>query len=368
MKNTNKILLVTSEFPPLPGGIGNHAYNLAKYLRANDFEVKVISDQRNNNNEIEKKFDKEQKFSVVRTRKKKLRPFMYFDRILKIKKEVSNNSIIIASGKFSLWAVALASFFYKRKYIAILHGTEVNFKNSLLNKSISISLKRFQKIITVSSYTKSLINHLQLKNVEVIPNGFEKFNEAVSASDLMKKKGLPSLITVGSVTERKGQLNVIDALPNLIKKYPEIHYHIVGTPYQKEEFLEIAKKINVDKYITFHGIITDEEKIALLKSSDIFVMLSQNTVKGDVEGFGIALLEANSIGLPTIGAKNCGIEDAILNNKSGILIDNKNHLEFSNAIQKIIDNYELFSNEALTWSSKFTWDIIIKKYMNTLNS
>lgn len=366
MKSNTKVLLVTSEFPPLPGGIGNHAYNLAKHIGANNFEVKVISDQRSYNNEIEKKFDKDQKFSVVRIRKKKLRSFMYFDRVLKIMKEVSNNSIIIASGKFSLWVVALASFFYKRKYVAILHGTEVNFKNSLLNKSISISLKRFQKIITVSSYTKSLIDYLQLKNIEVIPNGFEKFNN--NTFNQVKIKESPSLITVGSVTNRKGQLNVINALPSLIKKYPEIHYHIVGTPVQKEEFLERAKKINVDAYITFHGVITDEEKITLLKSSAIFVMLSNNTKAGDVEGFGIALLEANSLGVPTIGAKNCGIEDAILNNKSGILIDNKSHLEFANAIQKIIDNYEFFSNEALTWSSKFTWDIIIKKYINTLNS
>ena len=51
------ILLITSEFPPQPGGIGNHAYYLALYLSKKGYEVQVIADQRDEDNSDEIEFD-----------------------------------------------------------------------------------------------------------------------------------------------------------------------------------------------------------------------------------------------------------------------------------------------------------------------
>ena len=290
---------------------------------------------------------------------------MYINRVLHVFKAIYKNEVIIASGKFSLWIVALATFFYKKKYIAVIHGSEVNFKNKYLRKSIDISLKRFDKIIAVSNYTKTLVDYLNLNNIEVISNGFNLPKEY----DFKKQsiKGSPSLITVGSVTERKGQKNVVLALPELLKVFPEIHYHIVGSPIEKEKLLDLAKNLKVENNITFYGIVSEEEKYKLLQGSSIFVMLSENTITGDVEGFGIALLEANNLKIPVVGAKYCGIEDAINNNKSGVLIDNKNHKEFVTAIQTILNNYEDFKDNSKDWSLKFTWEIIIKKYIKAIH-
>ena len=46
MINKQKVLIVSSEFPPEPGGIGNHAYNIAKQLSMNNYTVTVVCDQR----------------------------------------------------------------------------------------------------------------------------------------------------------------------------------------------------------------------------------------------------------------------------------------------------------------------------------
>ena len=357
----NKILIVTSEFPPGPGGIGNHAYNLAKNLAINNFNVEVVTDQYEIDNNNEEVFDNKQLFSIKRVGIKKIRLLMYLDRFLLVLKLMRNNQVIIASGKFPLWIVSFSTLYYRRKFIAIIHGTEVNFKSKVLRKSIELSLTKFDVIIAVSNFTKSLVDHLKLKKIVVINNGFDvnKFNLAIKG----KLKGFPSLITVGSVTERKGQENVIKALPSLLETYPNLHYHIVGKPIDKDKLINISQELNVSHCITFYGIISDEEKNKLLKKSDIFVMLSENTKSGDIEGFGIALIEANNFGTPSIGSKNCGIEDAILNNKSGILIDNKNVSEFSNAVKKIMNNYKFFKSESIKWSDKFKWDVVIKKYI-----
>jgi len=97
-------------------------------------------------------------------------------------------------------------------------------------------------------------------------------------------------------------------------------------------------------------------------------MLSENLKNGDVEGFGIALLEANALGIPSIGASKCGIEDAIDNYSSGIVVDNNNPKAIKNAVQTILNSYPDYSNNAISWSHNFTWDKIINQYIKILNS
>jgi len=250
--------LVTSEFPPQPGGIGNHAYNLAKHLQLNSFLVNVIADNRSFSGEAEHTFDAELKFSIHRIVRYSIRLLMYLKRLTTLFRLIKTSEVIFASGKFSLWIVAFSSLFYKRQCIAIIHGSEVNFNNTLLKTSIHWSLKRFSKVIAVSNFTKSLVSHLNLKDIVVIPNGFDAEKWNLDNNTILKLKGQPKLITVGNVTERKGQLNVIQLLPELIKVYPDLHYHCVGIPTQKDAFLKTANLLKVENYITFHGKVTDE--------------------------------------------------------------------------------------------------------------
>ena len=77
MKDGKKVLIVSSEFPPQPGGIGNHALNLAKYLQLNHFDVQVISDNRSLDGKIELEFDSDLSFKVYRVKCRRLRFLMF---------------------------------------------------------------------------------------------------------------------------------------------------------------------------------------------------------------------------------------------------------------------------------------------------
>lgn len=358
-----KTLILASEFPPQPGGIGNHAYNLAKELQTNSFQVQLVCDTRSTNGEEEKNFDKGLSFQVNRIPRKKIIFLSYLNRINIAFKLTKSNEIIICSGKFSLWLGAFLSFFFKRKFIAVIHGSEVRLSSIILRKFTDLSLKRFYKIIAVSNYTKSLVSHLTLKNIEVIPNGFEMVYETPIK---VIKDPVPVLITVGNVSQRKGQHNVINALPTLLKKYPDLKYHIVGIPTEKEKLQQLALNLGVENAIVFYGMVTDIEKKELLNNADIFVMLSETTKAGDAEGFGIAILEANALGVPAIGAKGCGIEEAISDGISGKLIDNKDPKQFAMVLKQILDNYEIYSKQAKTWSQGFRWNEVIYLYLNAL--
>lgn len=358
-----KILIISSEFPPQPGGIGNHAYNLAFGLSNEGFNVVVVTDQRSSTGREEESFDRDVPFKIHRIKRRSIRVIMYVQRILAARRHAKTVSTIIATGKFSLWIGGFLNRFKEVKRIAVIHGTEVNFKSKAVKRSIELALKKFDQIVAVSEYTKSLIDHLKLE-VSVIPNGINNSNWNKTSTQSKTLQGNPIITTVGRVSERKGQRNVIKLLPELTMLYPDMHYHCVGIPTEVEECIKEAKNLNVDSLITFHGSQSEESLKYILSQTDIFVMLSSESKTGDVEGFGIAVLEANAMGIPAIGSINCGIEDAILEGKSGRLIRHNDPSSFKDAIQDLLANREHYQQGAIQWAKQHDWSNIIKLYIS----
>ena len=359
------IVIVTSEFPPQPGGIGNHAYNLALYLSKMEFSVEVIADQRSETGKEEHQFDRTLPFTITRIKRNSFRFKMYIRRIMLTNKSFKKANLIIATGKFSLWNVGVLSKFNKVPTVAVIHGTEVNFKSLVLRKSIDLALKRFDKIVAVSNYTKLLVSHLN-RPIDVIPNGINLSDWQITDQTEIMMQGNPALTTVGRVSSRKGQLNMIKQLPELIKKFPDLHYHCIGIPTKAKAFTVEAKTLGVESYITFHGSVGAQKLKQMLNKTDVFVMLSSEDESGDIEGFGIAILEANALGVPAIGSKGCGIEDAIQSNESGQLVDHDSSKQFSIALEHILTNKQRYHRESKNWANRHDWSNIIKQYMALL--
>jgi phosphatidylinositol alpha-1,6-mannosyltransferase len=363
------ILLITSEFPPLPGGVGNHALNLALSLQKNDFGVTVVTDYRSEKIENEQVFDANLPFKVLRIERRKIIFVSYLNRIFQIFKLIKKDKgvVIISSGRFSLWMGGFfKTVFPNTRSIAILHGSEINLISKIKSLITNWSLKKFDDLIAVSNFTKNIAleKNAALK-ISVINNGFSFSKTNVNNSGLIIK-GNPAVITVGNVTQRKGQINVINSLPLLKEKFPVIHYHVVGIPTEKKKLEQVANNLNVIDNITFHGALSNEELNIILAQSKVFFMLSNYLKDGDFEGFGIALLEANMLGIPAIGSKDSGIADAIKDGFSGRLVNPHDVNEIVSALSDIMSNYEDYAANAKEWSSQFKWDIVGKKYLEII--
>ncbi|WP_242155129.1 glycosyltransferase family 4 protein [Aestuariivivens sediminis] len=367
MTRSKRILIVSSEFPPQPGGIGNHAYNLARALKESNFEVTVLVDARSNSGKIERDFDSGLPFAVKRIAVSRVRFIMYIKRLLYFNTLKKGQDYILASGKFSLWLVGFGNVFGKTPCLAVIHGTEVNFKSPLLKWSVARALKRFDGVVAVSNYTKHLVDPLKLKQVKVIPNGYDaqiwtpKSNEAAPLLE-----GRPKLITVGRLSPRKGQTRVIGHLPRLVKVFPEVHYHCVGIDTEKDACLELAQCLGVQDHLHIHGEVSQDALIKHVAQSDIMVMLSTASPTGDVEGFGIAILEANALGIPAIGARGSGVEDAIQDGLSGLLIDGTDADALADAVATIMNHKTEFKKQALLWAEQHQWRHIIRQYIAVL--
>jgi glycosyltransferase involved in cell wall biosynthesis len=368
-----KTLMIATEFPPGPGGIGNHAFNLAKYLRLNDFDVSVLTVSDFTDTEQENGFDRKQKFSIRRFKRYGSRIKTYRKRIDIIKQTLRKEHYanIIFTGRFSLMVSNLLRSYKKNaKFISIVHGGDVNATNPIEKYFITRALKRSDLIVPVSNYSGSFISgEIDRGKVKVIPNGFdfENIEELVIKAGSLRN-GTLNLVTVGTVWPRKGHHNVCRSLPGIISRYPEVKYNIIGRLADLSKVKRFFEDEKLKDHIIVHGSVPNNEMQEILNSSQIFILLSESQSSGDFEGFGIAVIEANFFGLPAIGSKGSGLEDSINNGVSGILVDPKNSDEVINAVKEINENYEAFSEGARKWAAQHHWSEIIKRYIKAIES
>jgi phosphatidylinositol alpha-1,6-mannosyltransferase len=102
------------------------------------------------------------------------------------------------------------------------------------------------------------------------------------------------------------------------------------------------------------------------KGCDIFMMLSENQADGDMEGFGIAILEANYFGKPAIGSIGCGIEDAIEEGYNGFKINNKDIYATATAVSKILMSETDWATQSEAWAAKHNWNDIADDYIKLM--
>lgn len=360
-----EVLIVSQEFPPGPGGIGSHAYSMAKAFHEKGIDVTIISTADYVTVQQVNDFDLKQPFPIIRYDRTK--SFHYLRRISTISRHLKRN--VILSGTYTIWMAFWIKVFHPSiNIISVLHGSEVRPANKLLSFMAHLAIKAANKVVAVSAFTRGLIPAWTVKSKEVvvIPNGINPGDFFMPEKSL-QLKGSPALLTVGHVTPRKGQHRVIKAMPEILKKYPDAHYHVVGLPTYKDKFLPLATELGVDGAVTFHGKV---EKFSQLfdfyKASDIFIILSENQKDGDCEGFGIVVLEAGWFGVPTIGATGNGIADAVKDGYNGCLVDGDDAKAVCDSIERIASDKEFYGRNAREWALQHDWGIIINDFIKLL--
>jgi len=178
----------------------------------------------------------------------------------------------------------------------------------------------------------------------------------------VEKSQTPLLVYIGRIKKYKQIELVIDVLPKLKEKYPEIELHIGGSGDNLEELKKHAQDKGVANSVKFVGFLSEEEKAKLLGRAWVFVTMAMK------EGWGITVIEANAMNTPVVGSDVPGLRDSIQNGKTGYLVKIGNELELVSRISELIDDKEKreeFSSNAKEWSLKFSWqasaDHFIKK-------
>lgn len=223
-------------------------------------------------------------------------------------------------------------------YIVVAHGTDAWNMSYLMRIR---GVKNASTIISVSSFTanklKQQISKIE-KKIIIVPcpvdeNKFyikEKNKYLVQKYGCMDKKVLFTLSRLSKNDLNKGYERVISVIPKLIKYFPNILYIIGGTGDYVSELRNTIQELGLESYVKLAKYIPEHELIDYYNIADVFVMPSKQ------EGFGIVFLEALACGVPVIAGNSDGSRDAVLNEKTGILVDPDNVHELTNAIISVL--------------------------------
>ena len=232
----------------MPGGIGNHAYHLAKQLSRLNYPVTVLTEYRESQpGEWGKMVAANKDLNIIGVRRRRVIISTYFQRYWRLFRLIRRTAFqtIIYSGKFAVWLNGLMP---AAQSIVVIHGSEIK-QSGVLRFLFERGLKRAAYIVCVSNFTKNqLVSHymkLDGEKIVVINNGFDDLpNNRKKSARLERKTAVNhlNLVTVGGIHRRKGQFNVIGALPEIIKVFPECkisHRRLAGG---KETAFRIDRK------------------------------------------------------------------------------------------------------------------------------
>ena len=155
---------------------------------------------------------------------------------------------------------------------------------------------------------------------------------------LVERYGLQSskvILTVGRLAAQeryKGFDEVIEIMPQLVKRFPNLKYLIVGDGPDRPRLEAKVGALGVSDNVVFTGYIPESEKAAHYNLADAYVMPSSG------EGFGIVLIEAAACGVPVVGSRADGSREALLDGRLGRLVDPRNQHELVQAITAVLEN------------------------------
>tara|TARA_B100000029_G_scaffold129067_1_gene122598 strand:- start:2256 stop:3353 length:1098 start_codon:yes stop_codon:yes gene_type:complete len=363
-------LIVTRNFPPDVGGMQVLMGGLSEGL-LNHGPVKVFANEFPNS----ENFDKNSAMTIERVKGIKL--FRKYRKANLVNNFINENSNIRAIICDHWKSLELLKEEYLKKYttICLVHSKEINHEQGTsLNKRVIQSTNKAKFIVANSHFTKKLAIKVGINptKIRVIFPGIHKpkkiENIYKNKAEEIYKDSFPKIITIARLDKRKGHDKILMLIKNLKVKYPKIKYICVGFGDEEKNLKNLSKELSIKNEVIFLKNIEENLKLALLESSNLFLMPTRIDKKS-VEGFGIAFMEAASYGIGSIGGKDGGASDAISQNKTGLICDGNDLNSIHEAVENFLsdEKYKQFGTEALKFSENFYWNKIVKNYLKLIN-
>ncbi len=248
---------------------------------------------------------------------------------------ISNNDLIISFSNGITIECYEAGF--KNNLIAYEHWPYwISEKNLKLRQKIHSIYPRLIKIILLTNHEKNVYNAIGCDNIKVIPNAYSFLPE--EPAKLEQKV----VLSVGHFNEQKRRDLLVKAWKNVNKKHPDWKLVIVGDGFQKEEAINLAKRLHI--YDSIEVINPNPNIEDYYSKCSIFVLSSE------FESFSLVLQEAKTFGIPCVSFNvAAGPSEVLQDEKDGFLVSFPDTNEMANKINILIENISLrkrFGKEA----------------------
>lgn len=203
-------------------------------------------------------------------------------------------------------------------------------------------------VVAVSNAVKSKLASLGVaeEKIHVLYNGVEIMETPADELRSLKESlgippSAPTVGMVGTVTKLKGQIMLVRAMPELLKRFPELRAILVGdvipdgiAENYKRKLLEAIDKLGVGDRVVLTGARADARKLMAM-----FDALAQPSVLSD--SLPRSVLEAMAAGTPVVGSRIGGIPEMVTDGETGFVVEPGKPEELAKAIGRILESREL---------------------------
>ncbi|HWK44771.1 MAG TPA: glycosyltransferase family 4 protein [Stellaceae bacterium] len=381
----SSVLMASSEFLPLRGGIGTYAQGMAE--AAHKLGIELVALVPDYGRGADHPDDAELPFETVRY------PQADRHRFIDIRHKVAALDRVLRRRRFDIvhavdWPffvpMALTRWRGRHRTAATLHGSEIYGLGSPARRVMTTASRTFQRTdrwLCNSHFTRNLFierfprvdpSHALVTLLGCrefwfeppVPPPEDAAIHRVLGDDSPGGSGKVVLTTVARLTPRKGHRTVLRALAALPAALKERIIHLVIGPAYDEpyaaELRELAAASGVE--VHFVGEVDDPTVRYVYSRTDVFVMAGE-PVPGLVEGFGLVFLEAGAQGAPSIAGEIGGVADAVVDGETGFLVQPLDVAGFADRLMRLISDPSLrdrMGAQAKRYATELSWAATVK--------
>jgi phosphatidylinositol alpha-1,6-mannosyltransferase len=234
-------------------------------------------------------------------------------------------------------------------YAVIVHGAELLVPAAIpiVRSRLANALDEADVVLGVSEFTARKVQELlasegyDARDVPVLRArvDVERFRPDVDAHAVRERLGIESdariVLCFGRLVRRKGVHRLIRAMPTIRAAVGEVALIVAGTGPDLARLRRLARRL--DARVVFAGRVADEDAPAYYAAADVFALPVVDRYGGlEVEGLGVVLLEAAAAGLPSVTGRSGGTPEAVLHERTGLVIDASDPKELSDAIIRLL--------------------------------
>ena len=194
------------------------------------------------------------------------------------------------------------------------------------------------------------------EKVKVVQNGLPD-----SAVPSVEKKfdDQPTVLFLSNLIESKGYLDLLEAVPPVLKRFPSASFTFIGAPDKTEisHLEKLCSKRGLAKNVKFLGLCLAEQKNDALRNSWLLAFPTYYIN----EAFPLVLIESLMWGLPVVTTRVGAIEEIIESNQNGVFVSPQNPDELANEIINLLSNplilQRLSQNNRTKYEALFTYEI-----------
>ncbi len=342
-------------------GVEEYTYRLLKHLKkldVNKHQVILYADSKLKPQTSNLKADFEIKTLTF--------PFMWTQLRLGLEIFMHNPDVLFIP-------VHVLPLVHSRKSVVTIHGLEYEYYPKMypslflryLRWSTKYALKHAYKIIAVSNNTKKDLVRLyggDPKKIEVVYHGVNK-NQKPKTKNQKYKSKIKNILYLGRLERKKNVDRLVKAFNVLKTKYEVPHKLVLAGPpgYGFKEIEKVIKDSKARDDIIQKGYITEEEKWQLLKGADVFSFPSL------YEGFGMPVLEAQSVGLPVVTSNISSLPEVV--GESALKVNPLNIEEIAESIYRVVSDDKLrqnLVNRGYENIKRFSWEKCARETLRVL--